>query len=76
MTLNPAGPTPEFEKRPGFPLSFHSAGKRIRVVFAGETIVDATRAMVMHEDNCPPVYYFERDEVRMDLLTPTSQSSH
>ena len=43
---------------------------------AGQTIVDARRAMVMHEDGHAPVYYFERKEVRMDLLTPTDHASH
>ena len=44
--------------------------------FAGETIADAIHAMVMQEDGHAPVYYFEREEVRMDLLTPTDHASH
>ena len=65
-----------FDRRPGFPMSFRPAGKRIRIVFAGTTIVDATRAMIMLEDGHAPVYYFDRDEIRMDLLSPTTHSTH
>ena len=57
-------------------MTFEPVGARVRVEFAGETIVDATRAMVMHEDGHAPVHYFQREEVRMDLLTPTAHASH
>ena len=65
-----------FERQPGYPMSFQPAAKRIRGEFAGTTIVDAARAMVMLEDGHRPVYYFRRDEVRMDLLSRTTHSSH
>ena len=66
----------EFDRRPGYPMSFQREAKRIRGEFAGETVVDAVHAMVMLEDGHRPVYYFNRDEVRMDLLSRTSHSSH
>lgn len=75
MTSSDARPAPEFDPRPGFPMSFHPAPERVRVVFAGTTIVDAARAMIMLEDGHAPVYYFARDEVRMDLLDRTTHSS-
>ncbi|MBM3340565.1 MAG: DUF427 domain-containing protein [Betaproteobacteria bacterium] len=75
MTTSNAGPTPGFERQPGFPLSFHPTSERIRVVFAGTTIVDAAHAMIMDEDGHAPVYYFARDEIRMDLLNRTTHSS-
>ena len=56
-------------------MSFHPATERIRVVFAGTTIADAAHAMIMLEDGHAPVYYFARDEVRMDLLSRTTHSS-
>jgi uncharacterized protein (DUF427 family) len=56
-------------------MSFLPAEGRIRVVFAGTTIVDAAHAMIMLEDGHAPVYYFARDEVRMDLLSRTTRSS-
>ena len=57
-------------------MSFQRATGKIRVVFEGTTIVDAAHAMVMVEDGHAPVYYFARDEVRMDLLSRTNHSSH
>jgi uncharacterized protein (DUF427 family) len=57
-------------------MSFEPAGRRVRAVFAGATVVDAARAMVMLEDGHAPVYYFDRDEVRMDLLQRTAHSTH
>ncbi len=76
MSSNESQPISGFEHRPGFPMSFQPAGKRIRAEFAGETVVDATHAMVMLDDGHRPVYYFARDEVRMDLLSRTDHSSH
>ena len=76
MTLSDAHSAPGFERRPGYPMSFQPAVGRIRVVFAGTTIVDATHAMIMLEDGHAPVYYFGRDEVRMDLLSRTTHSTH
>ena len=75
MTSSDARPALGFNRRPGFPMSFHPAAGHICVVFAGTTIVDATHAMIMLEDGHAPVYYFARDEVRMDLLNRTTHSS-
>ena len=41
---------------------------RIRAIFEGETVVDAQRPYLLHESGSLPVYYFDRDEVRTDLL--------
>ena len=76
MTTNNAPAAVGFDRRPGFPMSFQPVAKRVRVVFAGTTIVDAAHAMVMDEDGHAPVYYFARSDVRMDLLSRTSHSSH
>ena len=40
-------------------------GKRLRVVFAGETIADSTDTLVLHETRLPPVTYFPRRDARM-----------
>ena len=64
-----------FDRRPGFPMSFKPADKRVTITFAGTVIVDSTKAMVMDEDAHQPVYYFPQDEVRMDLMSRTDHSS-
>ncbi len=76
MSSSDTDPVAGFEKRPGFPMSLRPAKKRIRVRFGGTTIADTQRAMVMLEDGHPPVYYFSRDAVRMELLSPTAHSTH
>jgi len=48
---------------------------RVRVEFGGEVVADSTRALVMREADYPPVHYFPRDDVRMDLLTRTGHAT-
>jgi class 3 adenylate cyclase/uncharacterized protein (DUF427 family) len=50
--------------------------RRVRVVFAGETIADSTDTLVLHETRLPPVYYFPRKDVRMELLQRTGHRTH
>ena len=52
------------------------ATKRISAVFNGETIVDSRNAVVLSETRQPPVYYFPRNDVRMDLLQLTGHHTH
>jgi uncharacterized protein (DUF427 family) len=46
--------------------------KRIRVVTGEATVADSTATLLLLETGHRPVYYFPRDDVRMDLLTPTN----
>jgi uncharacterized protein (DUF427 family) len=48
----------------------------VRVKFAGETVADSKRAMLMHEANRIPVYYFPKEDVRMDLVRRTDHGTH
>jgi uncharacterized protein (DUF427 family) len=41
---------------------------RVRAIFEKETVVDALRPYLLHETDRLPVYYFDRDDVRMDVL--------
>jgi uncharacterized protein (DUF427 family) len=49
--------------------------RRVRVLFAGEVIADSTSVEIMHEMKHQPVYYFPMADVRMDLMTPTDNST-
>jgi uncharacterized protein (DUF427 family) len=49
--------------------------RRVRVLFGGQTIADSTRAMLFRESQKLPVYYFPKDDVRMDLLEQTTHAS-
>ena len=50
--------------------------QRIRAIFARETIVDSTRSKLLHETGHLPIYYFPREDVRMDLLEPSDKRTH
>ena len=48
---------------------------RVRVELGGEVVADSARTLLLCEESYPPVHYFPRDDVRMDLLTPTAHAT-
>lgn len=60
----------------GYSMSFEPSPKRIRVVFNGRTVADSDQVMILRETRLPPVYYFPRDDVRMELLRRTDHHTH
>jgi uncharacterized protein (DUF427 family) len=50
--------------------------RRVRVFFGGEVVADSSRTLYLLETAHLPVYYFPRDDVRFDLLEPTSHRTH
>ncbi|MBA3380540.1 MAG: DUF427 domain-containing protein [Actinobacteria bacterium] len=48
---------------------------RVRVLFEGETIVDAFEPLLLHEGGRLPVYHFKPDEVHRDFLEPSESKS-
>ena len=52
------------------PPRVEPAGRRIRVVLGGETIVDTTRAQRVLETSHPPVYYVPVEDIREGALVP------
>ena len=42
---------------------------------AGETVADSARSVMLFETYLPTRYYLPRDDVRMELLTPTDSTS-
>lgn len=59
----------------GHDITTEEFPRRVRLVFAGETIVDSTKARLLHETGIAPVLYFPMSDVRMDLLEPGEQRS-
>ncbi|MGH3342359.1 MAG: DUF427 domain-containing protein [Carbonactinosporaceae bacterium] len=56
-------------------LFFEDSPRRVRAVFAGETVADSTRVKLLHETEHLPVYYFPREDVRADLLERTAHAT-
>ncbi len=48
----------------------------VRVIFNGETVASSKHPLLLVETGYRPVYYFPREDVRMDLLEPTTTRSH
>ena len=48
--------------------------KRVRTYLGGELIADTTRPKLVWEVPYYPAYYFPREDVRMELLTPTGRT--
>jgi uncharacterized protein (DUF427 family) len=61
---------------PGRALYLDPSPKRVRAVFAGETVADSRRVMTLHESGHQPIYYFPPDDVRSDLLDPSDRHTH
>ena len=47
--------------------------KRVRATFAGETVADSRRTLILFEQGHLPVYYFPVEDVRVDLLEESSK---
>ena len=45
--------------------------RHVRVIFGGETIANSKHVMLLREAKCLPVYYFPKEDVRMDLMVAT-----
>lgn len=64
-----------FAAHPGYRVDFEPASGRVTVTLGGVAIADSARAMVLRETGHDPVYYFPREDVRMDLMVPSAHST-
>jgi uncharacterized protein (DUF427 family) len=69
-------PAPGFVRQPDRRMGYQPAGRRIRVVFNGETVADSENAIALQEEDYPVAYYLPQSDVRMDLAKRTDHSSH
>ena len=65
----------ELPKRKGV-IYFEDSPRRMRAIFAGQTIVDSSHSKLLHEYGHLPLHYFPKSEVRMDLLEQTDHTTH
>lgn len=57
------------------PPAVERSDRHIRVVVEGVTIADTRRAVRVLETSHPPVWYIPAEDIRMDLLQPTSRQT-
>jgi uncharacterized protein (DUF427 family) len=73
LSRSPAGSF-NFETPPvGRSLYIEPTPKRIRAQVAGETVADSRNALILSESGLQPVYYFPRDDVRLELFETTER---
>jgi len=57
-------------------VAIEGSPRRVRATFNNEVVADSRRVTLLHETGHLPVYYFPLDDVRRDLLAPTTHSTH
>ena len=58
---------------PGAVVRVEPTPRRVRGVFAGQTVVDSQRTLIMFEQGHLPIYYFPIEDVRADLIEPSDK---
>jgi len=53
---------------PDFQVSAQVVAHNVRIELNGIAIADSDRAVLYKESRLAPVYYFPREDVRMDLM--------
>jgi uncharacterized protein (DUF427 family) len=61
---------------PAHVLYWEHSPRRVRGELHGETVVDSTAVMMLHETGILPLYYFPEADVRADLLEPSGHTTH
>lgn len=71
-----ANPAPGFRKRPDHEIRIEPENGRVVVTFAGQTVADSRRALLMHESNYPPVHYIPEADLDPGLMRASARTSH
>ena len=53
-------------------IDIRSSSRHVRIEVAGQVLAESSRPMLLFETGLPTRYYLPREDVRMDLLRPTS----
>ncbi len=61
---------------PEYDISAEISDYNVRIEFNGVTVVDSNKAVLYRESRLPAVYYFPREDVRMDLMQRTRHRTH
>ncbi len=72
----PGNPAPGYRTHPGHYVEARPNPKRVRAVLGGETVADSKRTLLVRERGHAPVYYFPRDDARMDLAERTDSRTY
>lgn len=78
MRPTPVRPGPDQESVWDYPRPprVEAVGKRIKIVFNNELIVDTQRAKRILETSHPPNYYIPMSDIKAECLQPSAQSTY
>lgn len=76
LGTQPAAPTNFTIEGPAHRILVDPSAKRLRLRVGGETVLDTTRAVLLHESNLLPRYYAPLADFRQDLLVDSATTSH
>ncbi len=60
----------------GHTIALRDEPRRVDVAVDGITLASSTRTVVLEETGLPARHYFPRDDVRVELASPTDTSTH
>ncbi|GAA2598866.1 DUF427 domain-containing protein [Streptomyces axinellae] len=60
------------EQRSGHRIEVERGSEHVRVTVAGQVLAESSRPMLLSETGYPVRYYLPPEDVRTDLLTPSS----
>ena len=60
----------------GHTVSTQPTDRQVVVTLGGDVLADSRRAVALEETGYPTRYYLPREDVRMELLTPSDTTSH
>jgi class 3 adenylate cyclase/uncharacterized protein (DUF427 family) len=63
-------------QEPGYEIRIERSSRRAWVEFNCAAVADSTRAVVLHETRHAPVFYFPREDVRLELFEKTAHRTH
>src|SRR5579863_4551028 len=61
---------------PAHKLLMQEFPRRVRATFGGQTVLDTTRGMLLHETGLPPQLYVPHEDIRAGLLRPTEHHTY
>ncbi|WP_167223887.1 DUF427 domain-containing protein [Pelagibius litoralis] len=67
---------PETLDSSDYRIVIEPSGKRVKVIFNGETIADSNRALVLHETRLPAIYYLPREDVALRFLRASDHRTY
>ena len=57
-------------------ISLEPCPKRVRAIFGDEVVADSIQVLTLLDQGHLPIYYFPKNDVRLDLLIETDHSAH